>query len=152
MATPALAPLGVLDLSAITHVLTTMVENARDTSLLWATLGLTKPNFTMTVSGSMPESVRHDGDDCQVNVHLFHVTQDKYQRNSPVMGPRAVTIPSQPLSLNLYYLVTAFSPAKNGSVQEQQAMSIVLKAFHETPFVRTTVTVPNTPPVNVPEE
>jgi Pvc16 N-terminal domain len=152
MATPALAPLGVLDLSAVTQVLVTLVENARDDSPLWLTLGQTKPTFTISVSGAMPQAVRHDGDDCQLNIYLFHVTQDKFQRNSPVMGPRSVTIPSQPLSLDLFYLVTAFSKGKTGWTQEQQAMSIALQAFHQTPFVRTSITVPNNPAVNVPEE
>jgi len=64
---------------------------------------------------------------------------------------RALTIPSQPLSLDLYYLVTAFD-ADNSYVHEQQAMSIALKCFHESPIVRTNVVVPVPPPQTVPEE
>jgi hypothetical protein len=83
---------------------------------------------------------------------LFHVAQDKYQRNSPVTGPfapkpptnpqrwatRVPPIPAQPLSLDLYYLLSA-SSADGSYVQEQQAMSIALKCFHENPLVRITV-------------
>jgi hypothetical protein len=47
-------------------------------------------------------------------------------------------IPAQPLSLDLYYLLTA-SSAEGSYVQEQQAMSIALKCFHENPFVHIAV-------------
>src|SRR5207244_3883915 len=40
---------------------------------------------------------------------------------------------AQPLSLELYYLLTAFS--RGAYIQEQQAMSIALKCFHEHPSI-----------------
>jgi hypothetical protein len=151
--------LGVLDLSVVTQQLITMLENCRDHSPLWTTLGAGGPTFTIKITGSAPDSVRDQGD-CQVTVYLLHVQPDKYQRNSPVTGTRAnqnppigqrvPPIPFQPLSLDLFYLVTAF--AGRDSVQEQQAMSIVLRCFHEQPFVRRTIVIPVPPNQNVPEE
>jgi len=144
-----LQPLGVLDLSIVTDRLIKLIEKSRDESPLWATLGATSPTFTITVTGAMPEAVRKDGG-CQVSVYLFHVTEDKYQKNAPVTGPRVPPIPTQPLSLNLYYLVTAF--ADKDYVQEQQAMSIVLRCFHENPIVRENVVIPVPPAQTVKEE
>jgi hypothetical protein len=151
--------LGVLDLSVVTQHLVTMLQNCRDNSPLWTTLGSTAPTFTIKFSGSAPDSVRDQGD-CQVSVYLLHVQPDRYQRNSPVTGTRAnqnppigqrvPPIPFQPLSLDLFYLVTAF--AGRDSAQEQQAMSIVLRCFHEQPFVRKTIVIPVPPNQSVPEE
>jgi hypothetical protein len=146
-----LNPMGVLDLSVVTQRLITLLEDCRDQSSLWVTLDpLAKgPTFTIDITGSAPDSVRSDGD-CQLSVYLLHVESDKYQKNSPVTGPRVPPIPGQPLSLNLYYLITAF--ANTDWQHEQQAMSIALKCFHENPIVRTTVSIPVPPAQNVREE
>jgi len=62
---------------------------------------------------------------------------------------RATQIPTQPLALDLYYLVTAW--AGSNYVQEQQAMSVALKAFQEHPIIRLTPAV-QIDGVDVPEE
>lgn len=143
----ALSPLGVLDLSSVTDRLVAMLETCRDNSAIWAALG--NPAFTIHVSGSMPESVREAGG-CQLTVYLFHVAEDPYQKNSPLRGPRVPPIPFQPLSLDLYYLVTAF--AGSDYVKEQIAMSIALRCFHDNPIVRMDVMLPLPPPTVVHEE
>lgn len=133
--------LGVVDLSIITDTLITLLENCRDNSPLWNPQGLAVnpgPAFMIKITGSMPETVRNDGD-CQLSLYLFHVAQDKFQRNSPVMGPRASLIPQQPLSLDLYYLLTAYD--KKNYIHEQQAMSIAMRCFYENPIVRKTVLI-----------
>ncbi|SRR6266436_952371 len=156
----ALSPLGVLDLSIVTDRLIALLNDCISNSPLWSTLTPPGQTFTIHVSGSMPETKRKlDG--CQLTVSLLHVSPDKYQRNSaivPSVTPavpnpppaRAQTIPSHPLSLDLYYLVTCFADDKY--VEEQQAMSIVLRCFYQNPIVRTNVVVPGTPPQTVPEE
>jgi hypothetical protein len=156
----ALSPLGVLDLSIVTDRLIALLNSCISTSPLWSTLTPPGQPFTIHVSGAMPETKRKlDG--CQLTVSLLHVSQDKFQRNSaivPSVTPavpnpppaRAQVIPFHPLSLDLYYLVTAFADDKY--VEEQQAMSIVLNCFHQNPIVRTNVVVPGTPPQTVPEE
>ena len=150
----ALAPLGVLDLSIVTDRLIKILEDCINNSSLWATLNPhhPKPSFTINVSGSMPEIARKDGTGCTLSVCLIHVAPNKFQRNFVAIPPppppappappqRALAIPSQPLSLDLYYLVTAFD-ADHSYIHEQQVMSIALKCFHENPIVTTTVPFP----------
>lgn len=137
----ALGLLGVLDLSIITDALISLLDDCRDHSPLWNPNNLPTnpgPTFTIKITGSMPETVRKDGD-CQLSLYLFHVAQDKFQRNSPVMGPRSSVIPQQPMSLDLYYLLTAY--ADKNYVHEQQAMSIAMRCFYENPIVRKTVSI-----------
>lgn len=153
----ALNQLGVLDLSNITDFL---IYNLKDywqgnagknipVNPLWDNLGKQNPveTFTFNISGEMPLELREGKEEnCQISIYLFHVEQDKFQRNSPVTGPysstgssRVPVIPFQPLSLDLYYLVTAYS--KN-YLEEQRAMSIVLRFFHENPILRGSVNLP----------
>ena len=127
-------PLGLLDISSVTDRLIKLLDEAKDKSPLWKTKTIAK--FTIKVTGDAPEVVRNR-DNCQLSLYLFHVAQDKYQTNSPVTGYRVPPIPHQPLSLNLYYLLTAF--AKDNYRQEQQAMSIAMRCFHENPIVRMNV-------------
>jgi hypothetical protein len=159
-----LSPLGVIDLSVVTDRLIAMLTECVTKSPLWVVLEPgnpnPKPNFGIAISGSMPETNRKDSG-CTLSICLIHVSADKYQRNFVAIPPppppapppppqRALLIPSQPLALDLYYLLTAFD-ADNSYVHEQQVMSIALKCFHENPFVRTTVAIPP-PPQTVQEE
>jgi len=140
----ALSPLGVLDLSLVTDKLVDMLKACRDHSPMWKANGGDVNQFTIEVSGSAPDSVREKGG-CQMTLYLFHVEQDKFQMNSPVLGKRAQTVPFQPLSLDLYYLLTAFS--KDNYAHEQQAMSIAMRCFHENPIVHTSINL-NLPPTS----
>jgi Pvc16 N-terminal domain len=117
-------PWSVPDLSAITAELITMIQNAIIVSPI--------PPFNVTVSGSMPQTVRNGVGGCQLSLYLLHVGRDPYWRNAPRDNPRALTNKQQALSLNLTYLLTAF--AQQDFVAEQQAMSIALHCFHEQPL------------------
>ncbi|MDD5034281.1 MAG: DUF4255 domain-containing protein [Methylococcaceae bacterium] len=158
----ALNPLGVLDLSNITDLLKFNLEDywkgnptkqpPIPVNPLWESLGKKIPSetFNFYIGGEMPLELRSGKEEsCQVSIYLFHVEQDKYQRNSPVTGPysssgasRVPAIPYQPLSLDLYYLVTAHS--KNYR-EEQRAMSIALRYFHEHPIQRGSIQLPGIP-------
>ncbi|MGH7841773.1 MAG: Pvc16 family protein [Candidatus Binataceae bacterium] len=145
----ALNTLGVLDLSFVTDRLTDLLNGCVDKWPFWAPTppggGSSGeiPKFHINVTGAAPDTVRSVGG-CQLSLYLFHVTPDSYQRNSPVVGPRAQPIPAQPLSLDLYYLLSAFAP--DDYHQEQQAMSIAMRCFHEHPIVRMPVPIPVAPP------
>jgi hypothetical protein len=107
-----------------------------------ASQGVTTINF----SGSMPDAVRKS-DGCWLSFAMFHVTEDRFQRNAPLLNKRAQTLPFQPMSLNLYYLLTA--NCEKDFLQEQQAMSMALQYFYQTPVVKTAVNIPGiTPAVN----
>jgi len=88
--------------------------------------------FTVTVSRSSPETTRKQP--CQLTFYLMHVGRDAYWRNVPVAGPKPQLNASQPLSLNLYYLLSAWSDARYE--QEQRAMSVALQYFHANPIYR----------------
>jgi len=138
-------PLGLLDLSIVTDRLTDLLTSALAQSTLWVentapgnTQPAATPPFTIHVNGDAPDVIK-EGSDTQLSMFLFHVTPDKFQRNSPVTGGSVPPIPMQPMSLDLYYLLSAHSVS--GYVQEQQAISVALKCFHENPIVRATVPV-----------
>lgn len=133
----ALGQLGVLDLSIITDTLISMLNDCMTHTKLWETEGssATVPP-TIMVSGSQPESVQKI-DNCQLSLYLLHICQDKFQRNSPVMGSRSSMIPQQPLALDLYYLLSAY--AGKDYTLEQQAMSIALRCFYNNPIIKTIV-------------
>jgi len=125
-------PLGLVDLSVITDRLIELVHDFQGSP----------PDFRAT--GMPPDELRNHSD-FQLSLYLFHVSPDKFQRNSPVTGPwadpaktktRVPPIPYQPLSLDLYYLLTAYVSEPGGYVKEQQAMSTALKCFHEKPIVK----------------
>ena len=124
----ALNPLGVLDISLVTGRLIDVLTNCIDVSPLWAVLDptnpLPKPTFSISVSGSMPDTNRHD-QGCTLSICLIHVSADKFQRNfvaipPPVLPPppgtppqRALPIPQHPLGLDLFYLLTAYDADKS---------------------------------------
>ena len=154
----ALNPLGVLDLSIVTDLLIQALTNCWHNSPLWAAL---PPDayFFPSISGFTPERARTESGP-QLTISLIHVEPNKYQRNfvfppaSPPSpqppSPRAQTIPALPLSLDLYYFVSAYS--QNSFHQEQQAMSVALRCFHENPIIRTNVVFPGSPSESTQEE
>jgi Pvc16 N-terminal domain len=120
--------LGLLDLSIVTDRLIKLLDSYR--------LASSFPGFTVT--GKPPEVIRREGG-YQLSTYLFHLESEKFLKNSPIGGPGAPNSPFQPLSLNLYYLLSAVSDNENGYVEEQQAMSVALRCFHENPIIRTNV-------------
>jgi hypothetical protein len=134
----SLAPLGVLDLSVVTQTLL---------SMLGTYMSSTAPiPMSIIPSGYMPDAVRQDGGP-QLTFSLFYVVEDKFQRNSPLLNshphPRAQTLPYQPMSLDLYYLLSA-SFQKNWE-QEQQAMSLAMQFFYQNSIVTMPVNLPGIP-------
>ena len=146
----ALGLIGLLDLSIVTDRLIALLVDARDNSPLW---GGGPPSFNIEITGAAPDTAR-DGADCILSLYLIHAATSKHTLNSPIPqhnqppGPQSVRpAPFHPLGLELFYILTAWADKKY--VQEQKAMSIALKCFHDHPIVRTTVTIDGTP---VPEE
>src|SRR5881397_3207470 len=89
------APMGVVDLSIITDRLISLLTLCRDTSSLWNPNNLAVnpgPQFTINITGLSPEAVRDLGD-CQLTLYLFHVAEDKYQKNAEAIGQMSPTVP-----------------------------------------------------------
>ncbi len=122
-------PLGVLDVSLVTDHLIGELQACYDDPGFWSTAF--DERFAMTISGLAPDAVPRD-DGCQLSLYLFHVEADRANRNTYPTGGEAQGVPEQPLALVLHYLLSAYSPS--GHVEEQQAMTIGLKCFHERPF------------------
>ncbi len=87
--------------------------------------------------------------DISITLYLFHSAVEKSMSNTPITPSRRVPVPAdptrspigaQPLALELYYLLTAYS--EKSYVDEQQAMTYALKWFHENPIIRI---IPNDP-------
>lgn len=116
-----------LDISTVTDRLVELLEAAITASRLWSPIGPVTP-FNIAVSGSMPEEVRNKGG-CQLSMYLFHINTQPFTRNMSFTPNAAQDNKEQPLGLTLYYLLSAYS--KENPQQEQQAMSIAIKALHE---------------------
>lgn len=134
--------LGMLDLSIVTDRLISQLKQYKDASRLWAEDNTTPVPLSINVTGLAPDAARAVAG-CQLSIFLFHVAVDKFHRNTYPTGGSAQRIPEQPFALTLYFLVTAFSDSAKAYVEEQQAMSIALKFFHETPRVIATVPLGN---------
>lgn len=133
------ATLGMLDLSIVTDGLRAQLETCIAKSPLW---GGGPPAFQITVNPNAPDVARTGGG-CQLCLYLFHVAQDKFQINSLTSNsnggyPRAPGLPYHPLAVDLYYLLSA-SSTDGGYLEEQKAMSIAMRCFHEHPIIATTV-------------
>jgi hypothetical protein len=136
----ALGLLGTLDLSVVTDRLVTLLHDDYEAWPLWDSNGGPLTKFHTTINGAMPESVRTKAG-CQLNLYLLHIRQNAAQHNAPVLG-RVTPIPYQPLALELYYLLTAFS--SEDYRQEQRAMSVAVRCLYEHPIVRMTVPIDGT--------
>jgi hypothetical protein len=116
----------VQDLGQVTHLLIHQLSEAVKTSPRYV-----QNHFQFEVSGLMPAVSRIDGHNV-LSLYLLHVGRDPYWRNTPVSGQRGQLNTSQPLSLNLSYLLTSFSE-KNWAM-EQYLMSVALAYFHANPI------------------
>ncbi len=70
--------------------------------------------------------------DRTINLHLYHVAEDQFNRNLPGPGADANSAATTPMSLSLFYLMTAHH--KTGITRaetEQQIMGHALKTLHD---------------------
>ena len=117
----------VPDLSIITQLLIDKLNDAV------GALNPTPSGFT-GVTGFMP-AVSRTGGNTAMNIYLLHVSRDPFFRNTPVQGSIAQPNKSQPLSLNLYYLLTTY--CETSWAVEQLLMSVAFEYFHANPIYKT---------------
>ena len=125
-----MAAWSVDDLSIITQLLIDKLNTAVLASPQWIS-----QHFLFEVSGLMPAVSRTQANTV-LNLYLLHVGRDPFWRNTPVQGSLAQQNSTQPLSLNLSYLLTAYS--ENNWALEQLLMSIAFEYFHANPIYQTT--------------
>jgi hypothetical protein len=102
--------------------------------------------FSVNVSGQHPETPT--ASDCELSVYLFHIGPDKFLANSfwtqaaqsgGGVGKQPVAF--EPLSLDLWYMLSA--QAKASYQHEQQVLSVAMEALHE----HGTFTIPTPTPL-----
>lgn len=121
------------DLSDVTYVIQGLLDDAVQNSPL-------ANASSITVNCGSPETVRKSAGACYLTLYLLHIGRDPYWRNTPLNGGTPQYNKGQPLSLNLSYLLTAFSESDH--VLEQRAMSIALQTIQSHPIMNQT-TAPN---------
>ncbi|UWE11791.1 DUF4255 domain-containing protein [Actinacidiphila bryophytorum] len=125
------------DLSVVTDALRRILIEALQASPL--------TGFSVGVSGQHPQQPP-TGNDCDLNLFLFHIAENKFLKNSfwnqasltdrPAGGTRHQPVSYEPLCLDLRFLVSAQS--QGSYVQEQQVMSVALRALHDHATIRLT--------------
>jgi Pvc16 N-terminal domain len=137
----------MFDLSIVTDTLRDILSGALGASPLF---GGNPPPFSVAVSSQHPADVLDtSGADCDVNLYLFHISEDRDLRNQfwtqksitgQPPGPARQPVAFEPLCLDLYFLLTAHSQSSYS--REQQVMSIGMRAFHENTIVRLATPTP----------
>ena len=139
------------DLSIVTDALRDILTGALASTPLFGGVG---PPFSVAVSGQHPATVV-SGAECDLNLFLFHVTEDRFQRNAfwtqesitgQPAGPPRQPIAFEPLCLDLFFLLSAQS--ETSYVQEQQVMSVAVKTLHDHAIVRLATPTPTGVPTS----
>ena len=135
----------MFDLSIVTDALRDILTGALAASPLF---GGSPPPFSVAVSSQHPQDAT-SGADCDLNLYLFHLSEDRNLRNQfwtqksitgQPPGPTRQPVAFEPLCLDLYFLLTAHSQSSYS--HEQQVMSIGARAFHENAIVRLATPTP----------
>jgi hypothetical protein len=126
----------ILDLSAVTDHLLDLVCRAWKSAPIWAELGKSQPSFTPTFTGLAPDAIR-DGNGPQLSLFLYHVESDNAHESS-FWSPQMLDSPGPPVrylpfALDLFYLLSAYSA--QSYIQEQEAMSVALRIFHDNALI-----------------
>jgi hypothetical protein len=135
----------MFDLSIVTDALRNILTAALSSSPVF---GGAPPPFSVAVSSESPDSLT-SGADCDLNLYLFHLTESRHLRNQfwtqqsitgQPPGPPQQPIAFEPFCVDLYFLLSAQSDSSYQ--QEQQVMSVAVRAFHEQPIVRLATPTP----------
>lgn len=133
------------DLSIVTDALQQIITDALAASPVF---GGGAPGFSVSVTGQHPQQPP-TGSDCDLNLYLFHVAENKFLKNAfwsqaaitgQPPGPARQPIAYQPLCLDLYYLLTTQSTVS--FTQEQQILSVAMRALHEFGTVKLATPTP----------
>jgi hypothetical protein len=120
--------ISTLDISSVTDRIVDYLTASVTNWPGWSNNGGSVTPFNIEVSARMPETVRQSSG-CQMTMYPFHLNAEAATRNTPLTGNVPQPNKSQALGLTLFYLLSAFS--RDSSIQEQQALSIAIKALHE---------------------
>jgi hypothetical protein len=87
----------------------------------------------------IPEMPRNDRPG--IGFYLFHAQESPQYKNYPSPGNNQPTVAFSPLSLNLFYQLsaTAMADTHTDALEEQILMGAAMKALHDHPVVRKTI-------------
>jgi hypothetical protein len=103
----------------------------------WTILGIdpTDPNAVKVTAAAPSQIVTKNN---LLSIYLYHVAECPYYRNTPGPGNEVPNIPTSPMGLVLYYMVTAHHTNEDedlAALQEQDLMGYALKTFHDVPVI-----------------
>jgi hypothetical protein len=137
-----------LDLSSITDALLALVQGDWDSAPIWSELGsggFSPPSGTTTTkpapnfTGLAPDQARLQSGP-QLGLYLYHIETNHAAEalfwQPQLMDPSVTGEPVRflPMAIDAYYLLYAYS--ESSWIEEQQLMSVALRAFHTQPIVR----------------
>lgn len=72
-----------------------------------------------------------------LNLHLYHLMENAYYKNLEPPGRGGVPVARQPLTLLLYYVLTAHHEVNDvfDAEVQQQLMGLAMKSFHDHPLI-----------------
>jgi hypothetical protein len=129
------------DLSAITDSLIHLVESQWPSAPIWSEIGGKGPpnaSFTPSVTGLAPDAAYKQSGP-QLGLYLYHVESNNAVEATFWEPQMLNDSPGQPVrflpfALDVFYLLYAYS--EFNFIEEQQAMSVAMRTFHDQPIVR----------------
>jgi hypothetical protein len=115
-----------LDLSTVTRTLKNLLEQN-----VLAVGGL-----SVTVTPAPPDKI--GSDDNTLSLHLFHVAEDPYYKNTPGPGNDVPNVAKSPMAVNLYYILTAHHDTSDPDLDpytQQRIMGLAMKTLHDFPVI-----------------
>ncbi len=119
--------MALLDLSLVTQTLIELLRSHVTNSAAWSAANV------LAVEPSPPDKLTGDN---TLGLYLYHAVEDTTSKNTYIPGVSDVPVRYNPLSLNLFYMLTAHSDVEPGGVyREQLMMGLAMKALHDHPQV-----------------
>ncbi len=133
-----------LDLSAITDALIGVVKDQWSSAPIWAQ-NSTAPAPPPSFSGLAPDALRQQSGP-QLGLYLYHIESNNAAEalfwQPQMLAGTLQPVAYLPFAIDAFYLLSAYS--ESSYIDEQQAMSVAVQAFHAQPIMRsaTGATVP----------
>jgi hypothetical protein len=131
--------MALLDLSAVTSTLTSLLESNIN-------LHLQPTGPPITAVATAPNNVGESAQN-HLSLYLYHVSEDPYYRNAPGAGNDPPNVAKAPMGLCLYYILTAHHTSDSvdlDPLMQQKLLGLALKTFHDVPVITDNTSVNGT--------
>jgi hypothetical protein len=122
--------MALLDISLVTQALTNLIQFSFKASDIWNPAGTCN---SPQVSPQSPDKLVTES----VGVYLYHIMEESQYKNLRPPGNDIPPVRYVPISLSLFFQVTAFSNIQTDQARlnEQKMMGIAIKALHDYPII-----------------